>query len=127
MSRVTELRRSKGMTQEQFAEYCGISRISIARYETGAAISRENARKIAVACNVSIDYLLDYEYENDYQLIMSEQSPAYLSDEESQLIADFRKLTPKGQKRVIECVIELSIVYPKEKKTRNSSGSVPNE
>lgn len=70
---------------------------------------------------------LDYEYENDYHLIMSEQSPAYLSDEESQLIADFRKLTPKGQKRVIECVIELSIVYPKEKKTRNSSGSVPNE
>ena len=64
---------------------------------------------------------LDYEYENDYHLIMSEQSPAYLSDEESQLIADFRKLTPKGQKRVIECVIELSIVYPKEKKTRNSS------
>ena len=45
MNKVTELRRSKGMTQEQFAEYCGVSRISIARYETDVAISRESDKK----------------------------------------------------------------------------------
>ena len=125
MNKVTELRRSKGMTQEQFAEYCGVSRISIARYEADAAISRENAIKVSSACNVSIDYLLNCENEN--RLIMAEEAPAYLSSEEAQLIADFRKLSPRGQKRVIESILELNIVYPREKKTRNSSDPAPDE
>ena len=58
MNRVKKLKERLGMTQEQFAEYCGISRSSIARYETGAEISRINAEKIANVCHVSIDYVL---------------------------------------------------------------------
>lgn len=55
---VTALREQKGLSQERFAELCGISRASIARYEAGDSINRANAVKIATACNVSVDYVL---------------------------------------------------------------------
>ena len=55
---VTALREQKGLSQERFAELCGISRASIARYEAGDAINRANAVKIATACGVSVDYVL---------------------------------------------------------------------
>lgn len=58
MNRVYELRDKFSMTQEGFAEFCGISRSSIARYENGGEINRVNAKKIADACNVTIGYVL---------------------------------------------------------------------
>lgn len=58
MERIRELRQSLKMNQYEFAEHCSVSRASIARYEAGEKISRENAIKIAAACNVSVDYLL---------------------------------------------------------------------
>ena len=54
MSRVEDLRAARQMTQSEFAEFCGISRSSIARYEAGDKISRENAMRIADACDVSV-------------------------------------------------------------------------
>ena len=58
MNTIIELRTQRGMTQDEFAEYCGVSRISIARYEAGARISTENAERIASACHVSVDWVL---------------------------------------------------------------------
>lgn len=58
MNNVLTLRKRKDMTQDEFAEYCGISRISIARYEAGAEVSRANAERIAKACHVSVAYVL---------------------------------------------------------------------
>lgn len=58
MNRVLELRTRLGMTQDAFAEKCGIARISIARYEAGDNLSRAGAEKIAHACNVSVSYVL---------------------------------------------------------------------
>ena len=63
MNRVYELRKQAGMTQEEFSEFCGISKISITRYETGNEVSRANAMKIAKACNVSVSYVLGDENE----------------------------------------------------------------
>lgn len=60
---VMKLREQKGLSQERFAELCGISRASIARYEAGDAINRVNAVKIAAACEVSVDYVLGVEPE----------------------------------------------------------------
>lgn len=59
MNKIYELRTRLQMTQDEFAEYCGVSRISIARYEAGTKISRSNAVKISRACGVSLDYLLN--------------------------------------------------------------------
>ena len=114
MSKVTEIRRSRGMTQEQFAEFCDISRVSIARYDAGSPLSLINAQKIAKACNISVDYLLDDESFAADSLSLREPFPFLLSPEETQLINDFRKLTARGQKRAIETMMELVIIYQKK-------------
>lgn len=64
MNRVAQLRTSFGpqMTQEAFGEKCGLSRSSIARYESGENVSSIAAKKIAKACNVSRSYVLGDEY-----------------------------------------------------------------
>ena len=64
MNRVAQLRTSFGpqMTQEAFGEKCGLSRSSIARYESGENVSSVAAKKIAKACNVSRSYVLGDEY-----------------------------------------------------------------
>ena len=85
MNNIQILREQRGMTQEQFAEYCGISRISIARYESGAQIHRANAEKIAAACHVSVDYVIGIKADERPQesnirtetaLLLSRLSPA---------------------------------------------------
>ena len=65
MNRIYLLREKLHMTQDEFAEYCGIAKISIARYEGDANVSRANAIKIAKACGVSVDYVLGEETEPD--------------------------------------------------------------
>ena len=63
--RILNLRRVKKMGQEEFAELCGLSRSSIARYESGKPINRIAAQKISAACNVPLSYLLDEKKEPD--------------------------------------------------------------
>lgn len=58
MNNVRYLREQRGLTQDDFAEYCDVPRISIARYEGGDPISRKNAQKIASACGVSLDFVI---------------------------------------------------------------------
>ena len=67
MNNVLLLRNSMSMTQDEFAERCNVSRISIARYEAGAEINRSNAMKIASACGVSVEYVLGVETPPDEQ------------------------------------------------------------
>ena len=55
---VKTLREQRGMTQDDFAEFCDVSRISIARYETGGQVSRASAEKIAAACGVSVSFVI---------------------------------------------------------------------
>lgn len=61
MNNVLSLRSAMAMTQDEFAEFCNVSRISIARYEAGADINRANAVKIASACGVSVEYVIGVE------------------------------------------------------------------
>ena len=58
MNRILFLRQRLGMNQYDFAEYCDISRASVARYDAGSKVDRKNAQKIAAACRVSVDYVL---------------------------------------------------------------------
>lgn len=57
--RIAELRRERGMNQEELAELATLSRISIARYETGKIEPGAKALgRIADALEVSTDILL---------------------------------------------------------------------
>lgn len=111
MSVINKLRQIKGMNQDQFAEFCGVSRISIARYEAGAEISRANAKKIAAACGVSVDYLLNDD-KNNAEILqeaakrIQEDAPFTVSIKPSDyflfgLVSD---LTPEEQQRVRDFV-----------------------
>ena len=94
MNRVRELKEKYQMTQEQFAEFCGISRSSVARYEGGGEINRSNADKIANACHVSIDYVLGKEI-----------SPAAESDgAKGRLFSLIDRLVPDEYQRVADFV-----------------------
>ena len=115
MNRITEIRHRMGMTQDQFAEFYNISRVSIARYDAGAPIGKKNAEKIAAACGIGIDEVLT-------RFIPSTtlSGPAFtindgliLSDEERTMVLQFRNMNRRGQKRVMEYMEELKILYEK--------------
>ena len=73
MNRIEELRKARHMTQYEFAEFCGLSRSSIARYEAGTALNLENAERIANACGVSMDYLLRRDVQEDDRMELLER------------------------------------------------------
>lgn len=56
---IKEIREAAGMSQESLAAASGVSRVSIARYETGERVpSLEIAARIARALNCKIDDLM---------------------------------------------------------------------
>lgn len=62
---------------------------------------RRNAEKIAKACNVSVDYILGEDGNDEF----------ILSEDEMGLIEEYRALAPKGKNRVRMYVCEMGIVY----------------
>ena len=60
--KLKELRKKKGITQEDLAKSIYISRSVIAKYESGASLpTNENAKKLAEFFNVKLNYLIDEE------------------------------------------------------------------
>ena len=115
MNRITEIRRRMGMTQDQFAEFCDISRVSIARYDAGEQIGRKNAEKIAAACGIGIEEILSLPAPSSS---LSEPASVFnneliLSPEERDLVLRFRNMNRRGQKRAMENMEELEILYSK--------------
>lgn len=57
--RLQELRDLRGVNQEVAAEACGMSRIALARYETGVRVPRmDKAAVLAEYYGVTVDYIL---------------------------------------------------------------------
>lgn len=115
MNKVMELRNSMHMSQEAFAEFCDVSRASIARYEAGAPFSRLNAQKIARACHISIDDLLQIQNDLDAEPIPAREPSFQLSEEEKAFVMDYRLLNNRGKERAAETLQELKVVYSKSK------------
>ena len=60
--KIRELRKEKGLTQNELAEISHVPRICIARYETGEhQPGMGNAQKIASALGVTVDELIGKE------------------------------------------------------------------
>lgn len=60
--KLKELRKRKGITQEELANSVFVSRSVIAKYESGNALpAKENAEKLAVFFGVKLSYLIDEE------------------------------------------------------------------
>lgn len=115
MSTISDIRAELKMSQESFAEFCDISRVSVARYEAGAQMSRKNAKKIARACGISIDHLLNGTFTESYTVYPTEKHETGLSPEEKELIEIYRSMSLFGRERALETLLELQIVYPEPK------------
>lgn len=67
--KLTALRKSRGMSQEQLAEELNVSRQSISRWEQGSAMpDAGNLLQLSKIFGVSVDYLLHDDYTSDLDL-----------------------------------------------------------
>lgn len=102
------LRVREGMTQQELADKVGLKREAIHKYEKGIVVNpkRSLIAKLAKIFNVSPSYLLciDDSGENDF------------TDEELQLIAEFRKLNTDGKAAALGVVHAYTLmgVYAKK-------------
>lgn len=68
-NRLKELRKARGVGQEELARFVGVGRTAVANWETDIAEpTAESLRKIATFFNVSIDYLMCYEVDYSNKL-----------------------------------------------------------
>ena len=82
--RLKDLRSQKGVNQDQAAEACNMSRVALARYETGTRVPRaENAARLADYYGVTVDYLLG---RNDPHPPAQEKTPADMRAEAKRLL-----------------------------------------
>ena len=64
-----ELRKLKGMSQDELADRIGVSRQTVSKYETGESLPDiEKCKRIAEVFSVSMDDLINYERNNKNNL-----------------------------------------------------------
>lgn len=75
MTRLKELRKEKGLTQQQLAEKIGTTKLTVSNWENGKHIIKTStAKKLAEYFNVNVEYLLgESVYKNPIEQILSIQ------------------------------------------------------
>ena len=110
------MRMNLNMTQKEFARFCGVGEITIARYEAGKSMQREQAEKISKACGVPLEEFWDPEMlKHKKEKVFNE-----FNTEETTVVEEYRKLSRWGKSRVKEYLRELRILYPKLDEKQNS-------
>lgn len=77
--KLIQLRKSKGMSQEELAGKLDVSRQAISRWETGAALpDANNILALSKIYNITTDYLLNDDYTSDEDLPKVKENNAIL-------------------------------------------------
>lgn len=93
--RLKQLRKEAGLTQEELAKKVGLKKQNISRYENSHVEPNiRTAKRIADALGVSIEEMAVG------VSLPSPSAPVPLSPDESQLVEDYRGLTPPGQEYI---------------------------
>lgn len=93
LTKLKQLRKEYGLSQQQLAEIIGVSQQSINKYENhNVQPDLETLCKMADFFRTSIDYLVDHEVQ---QSAVVGQTSIFLDLEESSLIARYRTMTAK--------------------------------
>ena len=90
-ARLITLRKDRGLTQQQMADTIGIHVNSLKKYESGQAQpSLDVLKKIALALNVSTDFLLFEEHERDPsdELALQFEAVSQLPGEEQRVVKE---------------------------------------
>ena len=97
--RIQELRKQKGLTQNQLAKEIGVSHTQMARYEIkGVQPTADTLKKLADLFGTSIDFLV----------VGNTQQKAIDSIKDAELVADFKKVAqlPDEERKTILKVIK---------------------
>ena len=118
------LRKEKGLTQDELAQKLGISKSSVAMWETGQRLPSPDVYElIADYFNVDIDYL--YGRTDIRQRVRFDESgnaQRTLLTDESQLLDAFDKLNSDGKQKVMTYLDDLLVNEKYKKDTESSSG-----
>ncbi len=94
METLKKLRESKGLSQQKLASLIGVSRSTVAMWESGKSQpSLEMLVELAQLFEVSVDYLLD---------VQSESTTAIPATQQSEIDKIFQGLTEDNQQKLLE-------------------------
>lgn len=106
--KLKSLRKEYHMTQEQIAKQLNLNRSTISGYETkDREPSYQTLAEIANFFHVSVDYLLDED------VIIIDNSHAFSSGLEDELLKGYRKLSIESQKKLLEYLKLLTMTETK--------------
>lgn len=71
MNRLKQLRKSRGITQAEFADLMGVSKRAVANWEKYGFSSADKLKKLARCFDVSISYLLNYDTNNTFSELVT--------------------------------------------------------
>lgn len=71
MNRLKQLRKSRGITQAEFADLMGVSKRTVVNWEKYGFSSADKLEKLARYFDVSISYLLDYNTNNTFSELIT--------------------------------------------------------
>ena len=115
MIMLKELRKRKGMRQADLCKLVGVAQPTLSGWESGKCQVDDAIKiKLAEIFNVTIDELMG---------IKNAPLPVY-TDEEAQLLEDFRKLSPAGQAAALGVVHAYTLMSEYAKKTKLGGASV---
>ena len=118
--RIAKIRKSRGITQTEFAEKFGITHQSVQKWESGASMPDiANIVKISKSFNVSVDYLLfgndartTEEYSGNKKLSPSYESLSQYEDYSNDISVEYEQAISEGlevskYKKLFDAVAEM--------------------
>lgn len=73
-TKIRILREKKKISQEELAHKVGVSQVTIGNWEQNKSIKHEFIRKLAIALDVSTDFLLEENQENSTEVIINKEN-----------------------------------------------------
>ena len=117
--RLTELRKSSGMTQDEFSRRIGMPRSTYGMYECGKRVPDiDTLGLFADYFNVDMDYLLG---NTDKTTMLIERHEIPLTDTERRLLDLFRQMPESGQYEIIGYARRTLEEYRKEKESPSAT------
>ena len=117
MNRIRELRKNRGMTQEELANVLNVQRAMISKYENEQAeLSRTLLEKLSNTFGVSIDYIVN----NPNANLMPQENSAPHAEKGSELVAMSKNLDDNNYKTVVNFIKLLAENAERSKKSQLS-------
>lgn len=103
-SRIKELRKAHGLTQEELGKKLNVQKAAISKYETGAVVPNgEVLKRLSTIFNVTTDYLLG-----------RDANYCLLSKEQTMLLGDYEMLDVEGKKLLKSMLGSLKLSHSNE-------------